>query len=130
MTYGTVSAASCSRLFLGLPAEWEIIVGWLTDKTLPEPQSTVSDSKPEAKEKISGTVKNKVDWDTFPKKDIPSGPETRIDIEKLKNMVNANENNLLDHEVRRAQRAESNILPGTGSPGPPVAPSEVLPRQE
>jgi hypothetical protein len=97
---------------LGLPAEWAIIEGWLTDKTLPEPPSTVSNSKPEAKEKSSVTVKNKVDWDTFPKKDIPAGPETRIDIKKLQNMVDENENNLLDHEVRRARRAISYLEEG------------------
>ncbi len=123
-----VSAASCSRQFLGLPAEWKIIEDWLTDKTLPELRGTVSDSKPRAEEKCSGTVNYKVDWDTFPKKDIPIGPETRINIEKLKNMIDRNEENLLDS--RGTQSTENDFLPGRGSPSPPVAPSEVLPRQE
>ncbi len=51
-------------------------------------------------------------WDTFPKKDIPAGPETRINIEKLKKMIDRNEEKLLDHEVRRARRAISYLEEG------------------
>jgi hypothetical protein len=87
---------------MGLPAEWEIIESWLTNGALPKSRDTVSDSKTVANNVITGN--SDVGWDTFPSKEIPSKPETRIDIKKLKILVDANEKSLLDHEVRRARR--------------------------
>jgi hypothetical protein len=97
---------------LGLPAEWGIVEDWLTNKTFAEPRSTVSDSKQEEKDKSSGTANSAIDWEAFPKKEIPAGQETRINIEELKRIIDRNKENLLDHELRRAQRTISYLVEG------------------
>jgi hypothetical protein len=39
-------------------------------------------------------------WDTYPSKEIPSAPETAINIELLKKLVEKNAGKLLEHELR------------------------------
>jgi hypothetical protein len=96
---------------LGLPENWEFVENWLTGKSLPETRGTVDENN--HKEKAStGNASSAVDWETFPKKNIPVNPETRINIEELKKIIERNKENLLDHELKRAQRAVAYLEEG------------------
>jgi hypothetical protein len=51
------------------------------------------------------TPVQKTDWKGFPRKEIPRCPETRINIDRLEQLVSDNEHKLLQQEVLRARRA-------------------------
>jgi hypothetical protein len=97
-------AAACSRAELGLPSDWSRVSDWIcTDKVLPaDCDAKVSKPKPEV---LSQSTFQRVDWSAFPRKGIPSRPETRVNVKRLEEIVAMHEHLLLEQEVARAKRA-------------------------
>jgi hypothetical protein len=57
------------------------------------------------KDSLEKNTLQKQDWSSFPRKDIPQRPETRINIDRLQQLVADNEHGLLEQEKQRANRA-------------------------
>jgi hypothetical protein len=86
---------------LGLPADWLVIEDWLSETNLPAAAQTLTQLSTTSKD---GPDTRVFTWDTYPSKEIPSAPETAINIELLKKLVEKNAGKLLEHELRRAYR--------------------------
>jgi hypothetical protein len=103
-------------LDLGLPTDWARIRNWLyPDKmcTVPVPASKIKHVQAtEAKVPVLNS-----DWADFPNKAIPEKPETRIDIDRLEQLITLHEEKLLDHEMSRARNGK---LPQGRCASPPV----------
>jgi hypothetical protein len=51
------------------------------------------------------TEKVSTDWSSFPFKEIPGKPETRVNVDALEELVLKNEDKLLKQEIERSRRA-------------------------
>jgi hypothetical protein len=105
------AAARASRVELGLPEDWNRVELWLHCKKI-ESLNITSKSKRKARKAVNEEIS--VDWSTFGKREIPSEPETRIDIGKLEELVDRLESRLLENEVLRARRVIKYLK--TGAP--------------
>ncbi len=97
-------SGASSRSNLGLPEDWSRIEKWvfgdILDLEVPLTVSTVPQ-----KDNLEKRTMQKTDWRCFPRKDIPQCPETRINIDRLEQMVSENKHKLLEQEILRANRA-------------------------
>jgi hypothetical protein len=105
------AAARASRVELGLPIDWNRVELWLYCKRI-ESLNITSSSGRRARKTVNEEIS--VDWSTFGKREIPSEPETRIDIGKLEELVDRHESRLLENEVLRARRVIKYLK--TGAP--------------
>ncbi len=74
---------------MGLPEDWKEVELWLYCKRIESLSSATTFTKKAEKASEDGIS---VDWSAFKKKEIPSTPETRINVEKLEEMVKQHEN--------------------------------------
>jgi hypothetical protein len=95
-------AAPSSRADMGLPEDWNVIESWLSGGNFNFPNTGAPEPVQHLK-KNTGTTD--FSWETFPRRGIPAKPETRINIELLREKVEKNKEKLLEQEVRRAYRA-------------------------
>ncbi len=94
------------RADMGLPANWSRVNDWIrTDKVLPGNCDAVTLSSKPKPEVLSEGIFQRVDWLTFPRKGIPSRPETRVNVKRLEEIVAMHKHLLLGQEVARAKRA-------------------------
>jgi hypothetical protein len=95
--------AASSRLDLGLPIDWARIQRWIYPGAASTVPVMVGDTahQPATQERVPvfGT-----DWSKFPSKAIPKKPETRINIDRLEQLISLHESKLLDQEIARARR--------------------------
>jgi hypothetical protein len=97
-------AAESSRLDLGLPTDWSRVESWC--RPTPGGPIMVHTSTARAPQDTENvTRKVSADWATFPFKEIPKVPETRVDIDALEKLVLTCESKLLKQEFERAKRA-------------------------
>jgi hypothetical protein len=105
------AAATASRAELGLPENWLRVELWLYSKKIESLKIESSSVGGEKRTEMEGIP---VNWDALGKKEIPLKPETRIKIEKLEELVNQHESQLLQNEVLRAKRVIEYLK--TGAP--------------
>jgi hypothetical protein len=82
---------------MGLPDDWTAIENWLFGDNFEFARSSVIDTGSMVR---SNTSDPKFSWDLYPSKGIPVKPETRINIELLKEKVEASKNKLLEQEIQ------------------------------
>jgi hypothetical protein len=87
-----------------LPENWSRVEEWIFGNwhDLKEPSAVSAVAE---KDSLEGYTWQKPDWSNFPRKDIPRHPETRINIDRLQQLVDENEHELLEQEKLRAHRA-------------------------
>jgi hypothetical protein len=87
-----------------LPEDWSRIEEWVFGdlRDLREPLTV---PKVAGKDSLEKNTLQKPDWRRFPRKDVPQHPETRINIDRLQQLVAENEHELLEQEKLRANRA-------------------------
>jgi hypothetical protein len=79
----------------------------MLDLEVPLTASTVTQ-----KDNLEKRTMQKTDWRCFPRKDISQRPETRINIDRLEQLVSENEHKLLEQEILRSKRAISYLRNG------------------
>ncbi len=98
---------------MGLPQDWHQVMTWLTAPTsenLEQPEKVEKAKKfckkfPEIPTlETYGLSASKEFWANFPSNPLPSKPETRIDIEALKTIVESCSPSLLKSEQKRAKK--------------------------
>ncbi len=96
---------------MGLPQDWHQVMAWLSPPTSEntEPSERNEKSKrfckkfPEIPTLSSyGLGATKEFWDSFPSNPLPSKPETRIDVNALKAIIETRSPSLLKSEQKRA----------------------------
>jgi hypothetical protein len=87
-----------------LPEDWSRIEEWVSGD-LRDLKKPLTVPKVAGKDSLEKNTLQKQDWSSFPRKDIPQRPETRINIDRLQQLVADNEHGLLDQEKQRANRA-------------------------
>jgi hypothetical protein len=99
-----------SRASLGLPLSWSQIMFWIFSTTTlvsmaPVLQNSKSLKFPEIPVLPKyGGCGSKEFWGKFPHNELPKMPETRVDHEKLKSILDSKRTLLLKSEVKRAER--------------------------
>jgi hypothetical protein len=87
-----------------LPEDWSRIEEWVFGD-LRDLRKPLTVPKVAGKDSLEKYTLQKPDWRRFPRKDIPRRPETRINIDRLQQLVAENEHELLEQEKLRANRA-------------------------
>jgi len=106
------------RRDMGIPEQWYRVDDWLDDNIIPSVQPEAIPSLPELKYKNIPIlqdytqVPDKSFWDNFPKRDLPSRPETRINADILEQKVNDLSAVLSGPEKRRARKVIRDLREG------------------
>jgi hypothetical protein len=99
-------AAACSRTDMGLPTDWSRVVNWIrTDNPPPDTREAATKPSHTKPVLVGKNIYQRVDWRAFPLKGIPPRPETRVNVQRLEEIVARHEHLLLEQEVKRAKRA-------------------------
>jgi hypothetical protein len=60
----------------------------------------------------SPTSVHSTDWSKFPRRDVPKKPETRINIDRLEQLISIHKDKLLVQELARARRTVNYLRQG------------------
>jgi hypothetical protein len=100
-----------SRVDFGLPADWSRIQDWLSFNGRVEiPFENLScDFSLKWKDipvlSNYDSIPDESFWSNFPKRDLPTAPETKIDVEKFESKVESHREKLLPSQFERARKA-------------------------
>jgi hypothetical protein len=100
-----------SRTDLGLPDNWLRIQRWIYPGNADPVPATIGISAPHTAAHATASVQN-TDWSKFPHRDVPRKPETRINIDRLEQLISIHEDKLLEQELARARRAVNYLRHG------------------
>jgi hypothetical protein len=90
---------------MGLPADWSRVDNWIrTDPSPPGSREAAAKPSQEKPVSVDKNIYQRVDWRAFPRKSIPLRPETRVNAQRLEEIVDQHEHLLLEQEVKRARR--------------------------
>ena len=106
---------------MGVPYEWRIIEEWLNPEnniTYPAEQETSMFEKKNAEIPKLDRYDVPPDpsfWDNFPKRELPTRPQTRVNHRNLKLLLDKCRSRLTRAQIRRAEKAISDLRTGADS---------------
>ncbi len=104
-----------------MPADWSRVEDWLGFE-----RNVIFDKNPRETKKASkwpeipilddyGKSPNAFFWEKFPRRQLPEGPETKIDVEKLDNRIESNKSKMTVHQYERSKKAVDYLRNGAPS---------------
>ena len=109
---------TCERRVLGLPNDWERVTGWFKKADIPN-KSSIEDTPLGNRKNIEIELlkdyrinPNPSFWTNFPKSDLPTKPETGIDVKKFENIYFETKPMMTECQKNRAERAIVNLKYG------------------
>jgi hypothetical protein len=112
---------------LGLPQDWAIVEGWAAE---PPPYFRYIQSERESINNTGETVQGKklpdTFWKTFPSREIPKHPSTRVDLKALESLVNKHKYSWTAEEKLKAESAVKSLKEGAPAHQKTVLPAAKM----
>jgi hypothetical protein len=95
---------------MGIPENWSTVENWLNPEILPQhPGQEKMETYCRKNESIPildsySLPPNEKFWDSFPKRELPTTPETKVNVGNLENLIIDNVSKLSKSEIKRAAR--------------------------